>query len=511
MAATRATTVKKTTALEVKLATKNATGLAREAAALRQQATERERSIENRIELIEKAAKKEIESFRVQVVAQIKNAQELAAATVQIESKLKQDIAKLREVAVNTQAIAAEKRKLKAIEELRQEDFQAQIEAKERELETTKDLTVEKEIEIINEIFELRKQALLASDQFARDRFEEAAAARIKAIEENEKLTEKQRREAIKKEEEATNAERKLRAEILANDIKDIEQGKVAAVKDANEQILDDDKKTNDKRKAEAKKFRDAVSREFSALIKERNKENIQLIDAEIKRAQTAVDRQTEIAEKGQRNILGKEQAALDQANLEKRREAKRAAKEEQNIALAIAFLNNLAARSKTDPETAFALALRDTLGAKLFAEGLASLHDGTDSTGKVNDPLDSQGGRYAILHDNEQVWSEQNVKDGGGRTRQEAIDVLQAHDMGINLNPSHFKQIEISNMIQPQTNSNQPVINELKKGTERIEGALKRYQTSYHFGFDTVGNFVKKEIRKAYKKTTIDKSSRLG
>ena len=45
----QATTIKKLSALQVQIATKNATALTREAAALRQQATERERTIEDRI------------------------------------------------------------------------------------------------------------------------------------------------------------------------------------------------------------------------------------------------------------------------------------------------------------------------------------------------------------------------------------------------------------------------------------------------------------------------------
>ena len=66
---------------------------------------------------------------------------------------------------------------------------------------------------------------------------------------------------------------------------------------------------------------------EFDAIIKARNKESLELADAEIKRAEESVRRQEEIAANGQENILAQEQARLEKANLAKQREAERAAK----------------------------------------------------------------------------------------------------------------------------------------------------------------------------------------
>jgi hypothetical protein len=257
--------------------------------------------------------------------------------------------------------------------------------------------------------------------------------------------------------------------------------------------------------------FANLVADEFTKIIKSRNAESIKLADEEIARAEKSVERQREIAAKGQENILGEEQARLDKARLERKREAERAAKQEQNIALSIAFLNNLAERNKDDPNTAFALALRDTIGAKLIAEGLASFYEGTDDTGTTDNPLDSKGGRRVIVHDNEQIWSKQNIKDGGGRTRQEAIDVLQAYDKGLDLSPSHFKQLEVSSMIQPKGADMRPMISQLKEQTDRLEAAFKKGQTNITTHWNELGDATEIRYKNGVRKSTTFKRPRLG
>ena len=509
----QATTIKKLSALEVQVATKQAMALTREATAKRQLAKNDELSIERRTELLKEAAIAEVNAFREQTKVHVKNEEELAAARIQIKAKFLADVKKLeddeekRRLAAEGKLTAIEARRAKATEELRIAESEGQIAELERRLENEENLTVEAQIKIINEIFELRKKAIIAADKFAQDRAEEAAAARRQAILDNEKLTEEEKAALIKAEEEATAEERKAIAVRTQDDLEDIEQGRVSAVKDANDKILENEKESNREREKIAKD----AAKQFADIIKARNKENAKLIDEEIKRAQDSIDRQREIAAKGQENILGEEQARLDKANLEKKREAERAAKEEQNIALAIAFLNNLASRNKTDPKTAFALAARDTIGAKLFAEGLASFFEGTDDTGTTDKPLDSKGGRRVIVHDNEQIWSKQNVKDGGGRTRQEAIDVLQAYDKGLDLSPSHFKQLEVSSMIQPKATYMRPMNSQLKEQTDRLEAAFKKGQTNITTHWNELGDATEIRYKNGVRKATTFKRPRLG
>jgi len=286
---------------------------------------------------------------------------------------------------------------------------------------------------------------------------------------------------------------------------------KVDNEKAANDKILADEKAANEKRKQDNLDLFNSIASATKVAVSDRNKENARLIDDEIKRAQDSVDRQREIAAKGQENILGEEQARLDKANLEKRREAKRAAKEEQNIALAIAFVNNLAARNKTDPKTAFALAARDTVLAKLFAEGLSSFYDGTEDTGTVSNPLDSKGGRKVIVHDNERVMTKKQNDRMGGISNNDAADIIYNHMHGLDLSPSHFKQLEVGKMMQPQGESMKPVIAQLKQQTDRLEAAFKKGQTQITTHWNEHGDAIETLYKSGVKKTTTFKRPRLG
>ncbi|MHA1483474.1 MAG: hypothetical protein ACTSQA_08585, partial [Candidatus Heimdallarchaeaceae archaeon] len=276
--------------------------------------------------------------------------------------------------------------------------------------------------------------------------------------------------------------------------------------KELNDLLIDEEKKRIEKEEAlrveqinKAQALANQVADEFAKIIKARNKENLELADAEIKRAEESVRRQEEIAANGQENILAQEQARLEKANLAKQREAERAAKQEQNIALATAFLNNLAARSKTDPETAFALALRDTLGAKLIAEGLASFYEGTEDTGTATDRLDSKGGRYAILHDNERVMTKAQNKKVGGMSNDDLANLAYDFNHG-NLSPSHFKQLEVGRMMQPN-NPMQGVIAQMQKDTAELKKAFENGQVKYNVNWNSHGEAVetreKKRVRK--------------
>lgn len=379
-----------------------------------------------------------------------------------------QDLADL-ERELNDLAEAEEKKRLATLEAIRQEGIQGEIEAQERLLEN-EELTAQRRIEIIKEIFELRKKALEEGAEFAL---------------ENTELTA----------EETT-----LIAQKLQNDLLALENEKVNAVKDANQAIIEDDEETANKRIDAAQRLGQEIAKEFTDIIKARNKESLELADAEIKRAEESIRRQEEIAANGQENILAQEQARLEKANLAKQREAERAAKQEQNIALATAFLNNLAARSKTDPETAFALALRDTLGAKLIAEGLASFYDGTEDTGTASDKLDSKGGRYAILHDNERVMTKSQNKKVGGMSNDELANLAYDFNHG-NLSPSHFKQLEVGRMMQPQGSNMQPVIAQMQKDTAELKKAFENGQVKYNVNWNSHGEAVetreKKRVRK--------------
>ena len=495
----QATTVKKLSALYVIQATKEGMALMRIATAKRELAKNDELTIVERTELLKQAAIAEVNAFRVQTNVHVKNEEELAAARIQIKAKFISDVKKLEEdeekrrIAEENRLLAIESKRLSGIEAIRQEAIEREIEDQERLLDNL-ELSASEQIVIIQKIFDLRIKAI-----------EEAATFQIEQL----SRTEKEAKENA--------AQITLIAAKLTNDVVDLEHEKFLAVRDANDLIVENDEDAAKKRLESAKKLGQAISREFTSIIQERNKESLKLADADIKRAEDAVTRQTEIAEKGQENILGEAQANLEKANLARKREAERAAKQEQNIALALGFLNNLAARQKSaknkeESNAAFALALRDTLGAKLIAEGLASFYDGTEDTGTTANPLDSKGGRKVIVHDNERIMTAKQNDRMGGISNDAAADIIHNYQHGnLDLSPSHFKQLEVHSFMRPQSNNMQPIIAQMQKDTDRIEGALKKYQSTTTYALDSIGNLIKKEVRSGMKKTTNHTRSRLG
>lgn len=210
----QATTIKKLSALQVQVATKNAMALVREAQAKRQISKDDELAIQKRVDLLTEAAALEIESFRIQASANIKNEQEVAAAKLQINAKLQADIKKLLGGGQDFEAIA--RKQVKVVNDIEQEILQNDIDRLNRRLETEK-LTEKERLRILDEIFETRKTKQQAFSEFLLT---------------NEKLTAEER--------ELINIK-------LGKSLEDIENDRVDAAKEANEEILKDEETFADK------------------------------------------------------------------------------------------------------------------------------------------------------------------------------------------------------------------------------------------------------------------------
>lgn len=156
----QATTAKRTASVTKEIATKNAQAFTRKAAAFRELAKDQEKSINDRIDLLTDAAVLEIESFRVQKEANIKNAKELAAAKLQIETKLQAAIKKLLP---DFEALA--KKQVEVVNKIEQELLSQQIKGLERRLEN-EELNADERIELINEIAEIEKTKAQAQAEF---------------------------------------------------------------------------------------------------------------------------------------------------------------------------------------------------------------------------------------------------------------------------------------------------------------------------------------------------------
>lgn len=82
--------------------------------------------------------------------------------------------------------------------------------------------------------------------------------------------------------------------------------------------------------------------------------------------------------------------------------------------------------RARTVAATARAIA-----GVAKVIATADSFYEGTEDTGTVNNPLDSNGGRWAILHDNERVMTAKQNSKVGSLTNEELADIAYNYRTG--------------------------------------------------------------------------------
>lgn len=478
-------TAKRTASITKEIANKRSTELAREASALKELAKNEEKLIEDRIKLLRKAAEVEIESFEVRADANIINEAEAAQARIQINARTEAAIKKLREGTLKT-GDDGEGKRLANLEKLRQLGVEQEIQEIERVLEVDK-LTVEKRINLLNKLFDLRIANLKAQAKFE-------AEQQGKTAEEIEIIM------------------KELEIALAA-----IENERVDAVKSANEAIENADEESAKKRLDTARDFARKISTEFNNSVRERNRESVKLADEAIKRTQDSVNRQAEIAAKGGENILAEEQARLDKARLAKQRELERAAREEQNLALATAFINDFSARAATattkkDINEAFLLALRDTVGVKLAAQGLASLssaYDGTEDTGN-GEGMDSKNGKLWMLHPNERVMTKRQNAMVGDMSNDQLASLAYDYQNGTIMSPHTFKELEAGKIVPSNAISMRPMIEQMQRDTNELKEAFEKGQSKYYVNWNAHGEAVETHIQGKVKKMTTFKRPRL-
>tara|TARA_R110000782_G_scaffold190021_3_gene279939 strand:+ start:498 stop:3479 length:2982 start_codon:yes stop_codon:yes gene_type:complete len=92
--------------------------------------------------------------------------------------------------------------------------------------------------------------------------------------------------------------------------------------------------------------------------------------------------------------------------------------------------------------------------------EAIPAFYEGTESTGTVKNALDSNGGRMAMLHDNERVMTEKQNNKMGGIGNDEAANIIEKYNMGELFN---YNTPDVGNNLMSSIN-----LNGLNKGLER-------------------------------------------
>ena len=159
-------------------------------------------------------------------------------------------------------------------------------------------------------------------------------------------------------------------------------------------------------------------------LIDDAFERRIEKIGEQLDKTGENVDRLREKAAEGQ--LSAEESIAFEQkkeAELEQQRERER--KRQQRTQAFFAVLSSFQANDGNLAKT-----ITDIGVLRALANGFSAF-DGTDDTGAGSN-LDSKGGRLWMIHPHEQIYSKEDRKDLGFRTRQEVKDIVKMYDSGM-------------------------------------------------------------------------------
>ena len=133
------------------------------------------------------------------------------------------------------------------------------------------------------------------------------------------------------------------------------------------------------------------------------------------------------LAESGNINA---QQSLAEEARLQRQADAEKAKLErrKQYIQVVSAFLTEYTNRlEKGESNTqAFTGALASKAAMEAFIGSLPAFYEGTESTGKTSNPLDSNGGRLSILHDDERVMTKKQNDQLGKMSNAEVVAMVQ-------------------------------------------------------------------------------------
>lgn len=240
-----------------------------------------------------------------------------------------------------------------------------------------------------------------------------------------------------------------------------------------------------DKRKkeeAEELKFRQTLLAKTTQVLKsELDKQNalkMKSIDADIQASQRREDIYRQMAEKGS-------QTAQENIAFEMRKQAELQAqkdkifKRELQQKRAIAILDAI---SSGNPST--------RTGVNNLINSLPSFKDGTEDTGETNTPLDGDGGRLAVIHRRERIFTAEQNKKIGNMSNETAASILNQFQL---INPNQFMKMPMANLVNDDRQINK--LDEVKNEIAELKAVIKS-QPIKDQAFDEVNKMIVTTIK---------------
>lgn len=184
--------------------------------------------------------------------------------------------------------------------------------------------------------------------------------------------------------------------------------------------------------------------------------------------------------------------------------------KEKQfETALALIQAYNTALDNGNTNSQALAEAVTSVSVLTSLASSLPSFYDGTENTGTVANPLDSNGGRVAILHNNERVLTEKQNNKIGSLKNDEVADIVQSYNKGLltdvtSINTPH---LEVKNT---RFESNEAILEKFNSLEKSIVSAIENKETYLGSDVDSVKEIMRQYYKKNGTKTVVNSKSKI-
>lgn len=244
-------------------------------------------------------------------------------------------------------------------------------------------------------------------------------------------------------------------------------QGKALAQKTAiNDKEIEEDKKLYRKKLSVVLDATQKITDGIADGLQKRGELQQQADQKEIDMKARMLDIQARLAAEGKDNVLGETLAQIAAAEEKKLQDAKKAAKQQETLALIQTFQEVLQDALKADKP--FLQAFGEALAASgavssAFSKLFAGFYEGTEDTGTTSNPLDDKGGRPAIIHDNERIVPKRLNKKLKGISNDELVDrALSTPDV----KPMFYPKISEPSMSVQEFNTRQ-----IETMTKEIKG----------------------------------------
>ena len=386
----------------------------------------------------------------------------IESARIKAIEELQKEITK-----AETDNIKDRQEKLLALEDLRSKEEQKQRESSFAELTTLLDQQEDKLIELYGEnskeVIDFRKTSSDAQLQVSKNFYK---------LEEEELKASEQRKIEIRKEFALSTTE--ITPINVLNQEKEVLNERVKLVEQANVKQKNSYEDLFKSISENSQKIGEAITATFEKQA-DVAKENVQ-------KQTEALEKAREKAADGLANNLKFEKEQL----VKREAEQLRAEKRKQQAAKLTALFNLVASSAAAgDPNAVISSIVQFGLLEGFAAAIEGSFFEGSEDIGKAKNPLDKNGGRLILAHDNERIVTAKQNKELNGMSNDELVKnaiigerISDLYPMSEQLNAAHFAQ-QSKQLTEASKKADNNAFGAIERGLQEVKRAIINKPTS--------------------------------